>query len=168
MFAPDLPGHGKSDGLGHHAVEEYALQILEFISELKFYKVVLVGHSMGGAIALSIAAQAPQRVTALGLIGSGAKLRVAPAILSSASNPAAFENAVRMIMASSFALKTSARLKQLAEGRMSKTRPAILYGDFLACDSFDATEQLARLSIPTLIICGSEDRMTPLRHSEFL
>jgi pimeloyl-ACP methyl ester carboxylesterase len=168
VFAPDLPGHGKSEGLGHHAVAEYARYISEFISELKFYKAALVGHSMGSAIALSIAIQAPGRVAALGLIGSSAKPRVSPAILNGASNPSGIESTVQMIIASSFALKTSARLKQLAEERMSKTRPAVLHGDFLACESFDATAQLSELSIPTLIVCGSEDRMTPLRHSEFL
>ena len=49
-----------------------------------------------------------------------------------------------------------------------ETRPTVLYGDLMACDAFDAMDQLSKLSLPTLIVCGSDDQMTPLRHSEFL
>ena len=49
-----------------------------------------------------------------------------------------------------------------------ETRPAVLYGDLMACDAFDVMDQLSRLSLSTLIVCGSDDKMTPLRYSEFL
>src|SRR5271157_2256127 len=94
MFALDLPAHGKSEGIGRHAIEDYVHDVLEFMSELKIYSAILVGHSMGSAVALSAAIHFPERVTALGLIGSGARLRVAPALLQSASDPSMFENAV--------------------------------------------------------------------------
>jgi pimeloyl-ACP methyl ester carboxylesterase len=168
ILAPDLPGHGKSEGIGHHTVEDYAQKILEFLTELEHYSVVLVGHSMGGAIAISIALQEPERVAALGLVGSGAKLRVAPAILNQAANPAGFEQTVHMITDASFSAKTNPRLKQLAMQRMLETRPAVLYGDLMACDQFDSSAQLSGLSMPALAVCGADDQMTPPRYSEFL
>ena len=97
IFAPDLPAHGKSEGIGRHTIEDYVQDVLEFMSELKIYSAILVGHSMGSAVALSAAIRFPERVTALGLIGSGARLRVAPALLRAASDPSTFESAVRMI-----------------------------------------------------------------------
>jgi pimeloyl-ACP methyl ester carboxylesterase len=48
---------------------------------------------------------------------------------------------------------------------MAQTYPPVLQNDFLACNVFDATGQLVRIAVPTLIICGSEDRMTPPRLS---
>ena len=74
IFAPDLPAHGKSEGIGRHTIEDYVQDVLEFMSELKIYSAILVGHSMGSAVALSAAIHFPKRVTALGLIGSGARL----------------------------------------------------------------------------------------------
>jgi len=167
IFALDLPAHGKSDGLGHQSIEDYVHDVLEFMSELKIYAAILVGHSMGAAIALSAAIRFPERVTALGLIGGGARLRVAPALLRIASDPATFANAVRMINDASFFLQSS-RMKELSTQRMLETRPTVLYGDLMACDAFDVREQLSKLSRCTLIICGLDDAMTPLRYSEYL
>ena len=62
IFAVDLPGHGKSEGVGHHTIDDYTFEILEFIKALKLNAVVLVGHSMGGAIALKAAMLSPKKV----------------------------------------------------------------------------------------------------------
>ncbi|MGA7193133.1 MAG: alpha/beta hydrolase [Anaerolineales bacterium] len=167
IFALDLPAHGKSEGLGHQAIEDYVHDILEFMSELKIYSAILVGHSMGGAAALSAAIHFPERVTALGLIGNGARLHVAPALLRAASDSSTFKNTVQMIANLSFA-SSSTRIKELSMQRMMETRPAVLYGDLMACDAFDVMHQLSKLSLPTLIVCGSDDQMTPLNYSEFL
>ncbi len=168
IFAVDLPGHGKSEGLGHHAIDDYSDCIIEFLKALKLNVAVLIGHSMGSAIALSAAIRFPKRVIGLGLIGGGAKMRVAPSILQSASNPSTFANTVQTVTEFSFASQTSERLKELAAQRMSETRPTILHGDFLACDAFNAMGQLSEISAPTLVLCGEEDRMTPPKYSEFL
>jgi pimeloyl-ACP methyl ester carboxylesterase len=167
IFALDLPAHGKSEGLGHHAIEDYVHDVLEFISEIGIYSAILVGHSMGSAVALSAAIYFPERVIALGLLGSGARLRVAPALLRAASDPSTFGSAVRMIADASFSSQSS-RIKELSTQRMMETRPTVLYGDLMACDAFDAMDQLSKLSLPTLIVCGSDDQMTPLHYSEFL
>ena len=74
VFAPDLPAHGKSEGIGQHTIEDYVYDVLEFMCEIGIYSAILVGHSMGGAVALSAAMRFPDRVTALGLIGSGGRL----------------------------------------------------------------------------------------------
>jgi pimeloyl-ACP methyl ester carboxylesterase len=168
VLAVDLPGHGKSEGLGCHTIQEYTDKIVEFINALKFNSVVLVGHSMGSAVALSLAIRFPKRVIGLGLIGGGAKLRVAPSILQNASNPSTFDEAVRMITDFSFAPQTNKRLKELAARRMAETRSPVLYGDFLACDAFNVMDQLSKISAPALMICGDKDQMTPPKYSEFL
>ena len=167
MFALDLPAHGKSEGIGHHAIEDYVHDVLEFMSEIGVYSAILVGHSMGSAVALLAAICFPERVIALALVGSGRRLRVAPALLRAASDSSTFESAVRMINDASFSSQ-SVRIKELSTQRMMETRPAVLYGDLIACEAFDVMDQLSKLSLPTLIVCGSDDKMTPLRYSEFL
>ena len=168
IFAVDLPGHGKSEGVGHQTIDDYAEHILDFMKAIRLNSAVLVGHSMGSAIALTAAICSPKQVSALGLVGSGSKLRVSPAILQSASNPSTFMDAVHMVNDFSYSGHASARLKELGEQKLSGTRPTVLYGDFLACDAFNVTAQLSQISAPTLIVCGADDRMTPPKYSELL
>jgi len=168
IFAVDLPGHGKSEGIGHHTINEYASEIIEFIKSLRLNAAILVGHSMGSAIALTIAVRFPKRVLALALLGSGARLRVSPAILQSQTDPARITECIRLVVKLSFAEQAPDRLKEMAAQRMAETRPAVLYGDFMACDAFNITDKLSKISVPTMILCGCNDRMTPFKNSEFL
>jgi pimeloyl-ACP methyl ester carboxylesterase len=168
VFALDLPGHGKSDGIGRHRVADYAQDVLEFLNERRLNAAVWIGHSMGGAIALEAALRFPKRVLGLVLIGSGARLRVDPVILHAATQEGSFPAAIRLIAARSFAAATAPRLKELASQRMEEIRPSVLLGDLLACDEFDAMDGLALVRAPTLIVCGSEDQMTPPRFSSLL
>jgi pimeloyl-ACP methyl ester carboxylesterase len=168
VFAPDLPGHGKSEGVGRHSIQEYADDVLRFMDALELREAALAGHSMGSAIALWLALHCAERVSALVLIGGGAKLRVAPSILDSAGKPETFETAVVTINENSFSRNASPRVKELAAKRMMETRPSVLLGDLLACNEFDVLDQLEKVGAPALIVCGSEDRMTPPKYSEFL
>ena len=51
---------------------------------------------------------------------------------------------------------------------MAETRPSVLYGDFLACDAFDEIGRVASIRQPSLILCGADDQMTPVRYAQFL
>jgi pimeloyl-ACP methyl ester carboxylesterase len=168
VFAVDLPGHGKSEGVGHHTVDDYMQEVMEFVSALKLNAVVLAGHSMGSAIALKAAVEFPKKVIGLCLIGGGARLRVSPAIMNGASDPSTYPSAVQLIADDSFSPQTSSRLKEQAAARMLETRSSVLYGDLLACNAFNITDQLAHVSAPTYILCGALDKMVPQRFSEIL
>ena len=168
VFALDLPGHGKSGGVGCQSIDDYVSVLLRFMKEVRLSAAVLVGHSMGSAIVLSAALKHPKRVLGLGLVGSGAKLRVAKALLELASNPASFLSVVKMVTEYSYSASTAQRLKELGAQRMAEVRPSVLAGDFLACDSFDVMDQVTKIKAPTLIVCGQDDRMTPLNRSEYL
>jgi len=168
VFAMDLPGHGRSDGVGHHRVQDYAEDLLQLMSQLRLNAAVMVGHSMGGAIALDAALRYPRRVMALGLVGSGARLRVHPDILSKAAQADTFPAAISLIGERSFGARTGGRLRELALQRMAEIRPAVLEGDLLACEAFDVMGQLAEITCPTLILCGAQDGMTPPKFSMYL
>ncbi|MGD8406214.1 MAG: alpha/beta hydrolase [Anaerolineales bacterium] len=168
IFALDLPGHGKSDGVGMQDIDEYAKSVYEFMKSVHLSNVVVVGISMGSAIAMSLALTYRKRVIGLGLIGSGAKLRVAASTLEGAANSSTFLPVVETVIENSYGSNVDPRVKELAVQQMAETRRAVLYGDFLACDAFDVMERVDKIDIPTLIICGSQDRMTPPSRSTYL
>lgn len=159
IFAIDLPGHGTSAGVGHHAIGDYVDSVIAFLDALHLNRAVLVGHSMGGAVALESAIRWPERTLALGLIGSAAHLRVSPLLLQKAADPATEAEAVHLVIQYSFAPETNARLKELAGQRMLESRPSVLYGDLLACNAFNVGDRVAGISVPALVIFGSEDDM---------
>ncbi len=168
VIALDLPGHGKSAGLGKQNINDYVQAIQNFMDAINLPTALIIGHSMGSAIALQLALSAPDRVLGLVLLGSGSRLRVAPSILENTATEATFPLAVKTIVDWSFGSQASDRLKELAVQRMQETRPTVLHGDFIACNKFDLSEELGKIEKPTLIICGAEDKMTPPKYSKSL
>jgi pimeloyl-ACP methyl ester carboxylesterase len=168
IFAVDLPGHGKSEGRGYQSIQAYASCIIEWMHAIELNRAVFIGHSMGSAIALTIAAHYPDQVLGLGLVGAGARMRVNPDYISFSSSPTTFHKAVNVLVRQSFNQETDERTVELAEKRMLETRHSVLHGDLLACDSFDYIEEISQIDTPTLVLCGSEDMLTPIRYSQFL
>jgi pimeloyl-ACP methyl ester carboxylesterase len=168
IFALDLPGHGRSDGVGLQAIDDYAQCILDFLDALHIHKAIYIGHSMGAAIALTLALDHPRRALALGLMGGGARLKVSPELIQNTSSPATLPHALQAIAEMAFSPVVEPRVKQLAMQRMAATRSTVLNGDFIACNQFDVMDRLAKIRVPTLVMCGADDRMTPLRYSEHL
>lgn len=168
VFALDLPGHGKSGGVGKQTILAYAQAVVHWMDDVKLSKAILVGHSMGGAIAMTIAHEFPERVLGLGLIATGARLRVAKPILENSMNVATFPKAVDLLLSHAFGIYADNRMKELAKQRMLEVRPTVLYADMVACDVFDVMPVLSEIEVPALVICGDEDKLTPLRFSQYL
>jgi pimeloyl-ACP methyl ester carboxylesterase len=168
VYALDLPGHGQSEGEGRQSIDEYAEDGIRFMDAAKIPTAVFAGISMGGAIALTLALDHPNRVAGLVLIGGGAKMRVASSILDGAGNPETFEAAVETINVNSFAPAVSKDLLRLSKQELLKTPPSVLFSDFLACSQFDMSERLLEIKTPTLILCGEHDRMMPPKFSHSL
>ena len=121
---------------------------------------------MGGAIALDYARLFPERLAGLGLIGTSARLRVAPAILDGIRTDFAATTAQMMGWMVGSAFPANAR--RLALQRLRESNPDVLHGDFAACDAFDLRTEVQGLPIPAIIIVGEEDQMTPPKFSESL
>lgn len=168
VYALDLPGHGKSDLAGRHAVTDYAGAVLEWMDALGLPRAVLAGHSMGGAVSLMTALECGARVAGLVLVGTGARLRVDPALLEGTSDEARFPKAVAEIVKRSFGPAASPGLTGQAHRRMLEVRHTVLHGDLLACNQFDVFDRLGEIGCPALVVCGTADEMTPVKYSEFL
>ncbi|MFI6364997.1 alpha/beta fold hydrolase [Nocardia sp. NPDC050630] len=154
--------------------------------------VVLVGHSMGGMTVLTYASQNPHeigtRITGVALIATAASGLADAGFGRLLRNPAvsAFQAAVRrapglmhhaklmackvfapIIRTAEFGdRKVSSRVLALANAMHNET-PIVTMASFLSAFMvFDQTDALAVLSkIPTLVLCGSADLMTPPPHS---
>jgi pimeloyl-ACP methyl ester carboxylesterase len=168
VIALDLPGHGRSPGPGERSVAAYAQRVLALLDALGVDAAVVAGHSMGGAIALTLALEAKARVAGLVLVGTGARLRVSSAVLQASADPALLAQAARGMAEWSFGPGVAdALLGEFADG-LKAVAPGVLHGDFLACDAFDVMGRLGEVSASTLVVCGTEDRLTPPKYSEYL
>lgn len=168
VYALDLPGHGHSPGPVPASIEAFATTVLDWMDGNLARRPVVAGHSMGGAITLTLAKRAPGRLAGIALVGSGARLRVHPSILSGSTSEETFPAVVDQIMEWAFSRQAQPRLVELAHRRMLEVPPAVLNSDFNACDEFDMLSELEAIKTPALVLCGSQDMLTPLKYSEYL
>lgn len=163
VYALDLPGHGKSGGDSRETVDAYADAVAAFLDALDLQRVLLVGHSMGAAIALSLAVRHNPSLAGIALIGGSSRMVVSDAILEGLKTD--FEATIDAIVKYSWHRNTGTFFKQKARQRMLDAGPAVVYDDFLACSRFDLTDRLADITVPVLVIASDSDRMVPMDKS---
>ena len=163
-IAIDLPGHDV--GEGKRTIEEYVEDVRRFCDQKSLKNFVMVGHSMGGAITLKFALTYPEYLKAIVLVSTGAKLRVAPIVFEEIKRD--YNNFLELMKEYAFLNKTPSWVKDKAVKLMRSVKPQVVYGDFEACDKFDVMGSLDRINLPTLIICGRDDLLTPVKYSEYL
>lgn len=166
VYALDLPGHGKSGGAGCASVAAYCEAVFQFCETHGLQKVALAGHSMGGAIVQEFALRFGGRLAGMALVSTGARLRVAPAILEGLLTD--FPATARLITDWSHGPAAADQQKRLYLQNLLKESPAVVHGDYRACDAFDLRAGLPAIATPALAICGSADIMTPPKYSEYL
>ncbi len=164
-LAIDLPGHGRSEGEPAPVISDMAAQVLAVLDRLGVDRFLLVGHSMGAFVVLSIAQLAPGRVQRAVLLGTSDAMAVHPELLEAAQ--AGNHHAVDLIVGWShtgggrFAPRsdpgwwnaaTSARLLEQGLERS-------LGSDLAACAAFETSAVTPGVTTPTLIVVGTADRM---------
>jgi pimeloyl-ACP methyl ester carboxylesterase len=175
VLAPDLPGHGRSQGPALKSIAELADWIAALLDAAGAASAHLIGHSMGSLIALETAARHPSKVTALGLIGTAATMTVGPDLLKAAeaNDPDAidmvsiwglgFDAGIGGSLAPGMWMHGGAQrvLKHCAEG--------VLFTDLSACNSYqDALAAAAKVKVPTTLVLGEKDMMTPAKAGKAL
>lgn len=166
VIALELPGHGLSDKPGETDVESYARWTESFVESLGLDKVVLVGCSLGSAITQTLALNPKPWLKAIGLVGAGARLRVMPELLKALLEEPG--KALADLAGYCLSASSSEQLKIEIRKKFLNSDPALIHGDLSACDGFDVIKQIGAVSIPTLIVVGRDDRLTPVKYSKFL
>ncbi len=173
VLAPDLPGHGRSEGAPLASIEDLAGWLNDLLVVLDIPRAVLVGHSMGSLIALHTAAHYADRVSRLVLIGSVAPMPVAPALLDAARADRDLAHA--MINQWSFAPTTALgqsptpgfALTLMNRRLMERQAEGVLATDLAACNAYRAgLDAAALVRCPVAMICGDRDQMTPFRATQ--
>jgi pimeloyl-ACP methyl ester carboxylesterase len=170
VLAVDLPAHGRSPGLLRNGIEEWAQWLVAFLDAAGLAQAALVGHSMGSLVTLETALRAPQRVSKLALVGSAVPMAVGDAFLAAAREepPVAFDMEATWGLARLTQLATSAvpgsSLLGASRGLNGRSRPGALAAALQACNGYRPDAQRLRaLKIPTLVVAGKRDQMTPFK-----
>ncbi len=175
VLAPDRPGHGRSAGKALPTIADLADWTAALLDAAGSPKARLVGHSMGSLIALETSARHSARVSGLSLIGTAATMTVGPDLLKAAeaNDPAAID------MVSIWGLGFAAELGgSLAPGLwmhsgaqrvLQQCRPGVLFSDLFACNAYqNALTAAAQVAVPTTVILGERDMMTPAKAGKAL
>jgi pyruvate dehydrogenase E2 component (dihydrolipoamide acetyltransferase) len=174
VYALDLPGHGESTkDVGAGTLEELAVVAAAFLETIGVSAAHLVGHSMGGAVAMAMAAAAPERVRSLVLLGSAGLGREINGAYLDGFVGAGTRNALRPHLAQLFAdenlvtrqlVDAVLKYKRLegVEGALRKLQASLFPGGAQARLLRDA---LASTRAPALVIWGGKDRIIPASHA---
>jgi len=166
VIALDLPGHGASDPPGESSVDAYSRWTIDFVESLGLREVFLVGCSLGSAIALWVALSPRPWLKAIGLVGSGARLKVHPGFLDGLKqNP---PKALGMLTDFALSASTGEPVRGTVQAKFDNCSPDLVRADLSACNEFDVMEKLGEIAVPTWIIVGEDDRLTPAKYSSHL
>jgi len=173
----DNRGSGQAPELtGPTSIREMARDLLTLLDRLGIERVPIIGRSMGGMIAQELAQIAPERIERLVLVSTTGRvdahlkqLFLLWADMAEQGVPASIRHRSCLLWClGARAVEQDARVQAYlaARVRSERTRDYVLQAR--ACAEHDALSALAALSIPTLIVAGTEDRFTPRAHARAL
>jgi len=172
VAAIDLPGHGGSSGLALTSIPEMGAWLAEVIDALDLGPAHVVGHSMGTFIGIEVAAQRPETVASLVLIGTAAAMPVHPELLDAAANNVPHASNLM----SSWSFGAPAHIGRHATPGMwniggsrallDTSRPDSLGVDMAACNSYTtALDAASAVTCPVTYVLGELDKMTPTKRA---
>lgn len=170
VIAPDLPGHGNSAGPALATIAELADWSRALLDALHLERADIFGHSMGSLIALETAIRYPSRVTRIALLGSAVPMPVNAQLLETAQHDPRRAAAQINLWSYSNAAQFGGsplpgfRLTGINRATMERQPPATLPVDLNACNRYRPDfPQGCQVTLPVLILTGSQDRMTPTK-----
>ncbi|TQV73267.1 alpha/beta fold hydrolase [Denitrobaculum tricleocarpae] len=179
LIIPDLPGHGKSvSDIGlDYGIQYQAARLKEFLAALGIKRAHLIGNSMGGAIAIQLAATSPALVASLVLIDT-AGADVTPSWLrqhveKTGINPmlevrdASDYRAMMRIGMEAPPYIPGIMVSALAREFVKRTAINRKIAEDIAQD-LDQTAHLPKITTPTLILWGAMDKIFHVDNAEFL
>lgn len=171
MIIPSMPGRCGSEGEPLRTVGDMAAWLRKLLRTMGLRRVVVAGHSLGGAVALEYAlaehGNGTPELAGLVLLSTGARLRVHPEILSGARDAAEW-NLPCALVSEAWERDPDLELVRHVENNRARTSARVAVVDWEAADAFDRMQDLARVRVPTAVIAGSEDGLTPEKYARYL
>lgn len=174
VVAVDLRGHGASDRTyGRMSLRDYGDDVLAVMSELGIDGAPVVGISMGGMVAQAMALTAPDRVTALVLADTCARadaemaggMRAVGSLAAAEGMRTAAEHVKPVTFCATALVENRPYVREFEEAFCAND-PLTFGIAMAALAELDFLDGLPRLTVPTLVLVGSEDVLTGLEHSE--
>ena len=174
-IAPDLRGLGESGGEGPFSMDRYADDVVELLDHLRVERAVIAGLSMGGYVAFALWRRHPHRVRALALLDTrpgadteeGVKKRREMIALARERGSGAIADAMITGMVGR---STREKCPEIVDTVHAMLESAPVEGVVGALEAMlarsDSTPTLATITVPTLIVCGEEDVLTPVKESQ--
>jgi len=174
VIAPDLRGLGENEGVsGSTTMDQFADDIHALLQQLKTGPVILVGHSMGGYIALAFARKYPAMLRGLVLVAtqSGADSPEAAAGRRTTAGKVKEEGSKVVVDAMTpkmlAANNQDKKMADLVRAFMAPSKPDSVISALLGmAERPDSTSMLASIAVPTLVITGADDIVIPPAESE--
>ena len=163
--AISLPGH--PEGKPCTSIDGYVEWLRSYIQGQRYQDVILAGHSMGGAVVQLYGLKYSAEVRALILVGTGAKLRIRPDLLKSVEGMIT-DRAGWVEYLKERHRTTVPEIRQRVIEERLRIGPSVMLNDLLCCDKFDILDKVHTIKLPTLVICGIEDELAPVRYAHYL
>jgi pimeloyl-ACP methyl ester carboxylesterase len=169
VYAPDLPGYGGSQPLeGNYYIPELSRFLGSFATNLGLERFNLVGHSMGGGIALDYALKSPHKIKKLVLVSSLCLGREIAFWVRLFSIPAFLRSLGMLTISVMKGIKWLAERLNPAEFIMPLSPAAVTVGGNISTFKQQAVvleDRLAEVAVPTLLVWGARDPIVPVRHA---
>ena len=168
IIAPDLPGHGQSDPWHDSSLDLYRDAVGTMCAHLKVPRVVVIGHSLGGAVAIRCAVSWPERIAAVILVASAARLDVPEELMRALVQelPEGDETAVDAMPSAladlAFSPATHRDVRARWQAVAMQANRKVVLDDFALCRGLNLLAQLDKLRAPTLLIGGAEDLLVSM------
>ena len=150
VVAPDLRGHGRSERpRSSYSLEEFLEDFAQTLERLRVAEpFILMAHSFGGPIALTLAATQPQRISKLVLVATAPEIHLSPV--------------VEMLLRMPLPMRTLERLRPIVAPKLYA--PLWVIQHVLASTLFPwrGWDLLPRIATPTLIVGGQLDLIVPV------
>lgn len=166
LIIPDLRGFGGSSTVdSFYSMEDYASDIAALLDHLGIIKAAIVGHSMGGYVALAFARLYPERVSGLGLVSSqvlaDTEERKKGRYKSAAE--VADKGIASVVEAMTPKFTNDPRLQDYARKSMEGQQPAGYIGALKAmAERVDSTSLLSTIDYPVVLVHGDADALIPI------
>jgi pimeloyl-ACP methyl ester carboxylesterase len=168
-YAIDLPGRADSQGPALEEVSSMAAVVDELARSEIDGPYVVLGHSLGGAVALEHAiAETSEQLAGIVLLATGARLRVQPLILQLHEAAAKADSPLPQLPPGLFEESTEPALIAAVESQRRSVPVRTALSDWRAADAFDRMKDLGRIDVPALIVAGTKDRLTPPKYAAYM
>lgn len=169
VYAPDLPGYGGSQPLdGHYYIPELSEFIGSFATSLGLETFHLVGHSLGGGVALDYALKSPQKIKKLVLVSSLCLGREIAFWVRLMSIPALIRSLGALTVTILKGVKWLAEQLNPAGYIMPLSAASVTVGGSITTfkqQTLVLDNRLAEIRVPTLLVWGAKDPIVPVRHA---